>query len=233
MDADVIRTAPHLFAVAHGREAIGAERCCYCGAPASDPHEIPDSFTAIDQLAAPGSGHRCSGCALAMTATAGQSPDGKPWMWSWVITRANADRRALCVMLGGDRVAAGRNALRAACLAPPEPPYVILLCEAGRTHTMFRAPVNRGGALASLTHDGRTLHYRPDELRARIRLCEMVSRTYGSKTARDRLPISPGRWDVDRIELLEEWHAVRDELLTVAAACLFEAPPKEEPCPNN
>lgn len=228
MDADGIRTAPDLFARAHGlTPAAGPGRCCYCGAPSGDPHTLPDSFTALDQLAAPGSGYRCAGCALAMTATAGQSPDGKPWMWSWVITGDRAERHALCAMLGGERVRAGRAALRTACLAPPAPPYALVLCEAGRTHTLFRAAVHRGGAGAALTHDGRCLRYEPAALAGRVDLCARVASVFGVKVARDCLPVSVGRWSLDHIDLLEEWGSVADEPLTAAAACLFDDPIKE------
>ncbi|TXH99574.1 MAG: hypothetical protein E6Q76_19695 [Rhizobium sp.] len=131
MDADAIRTAPELFARAHGLVVtVPRGRCCYCGAPAVESHVPPDSFTALDKLAAPGSGLRCPGCAAALTATAGQSPDGKPWMWSWVVTADRAARHALCAMLGGDRVRVGRAADVFAYLAfhglPVHPNYAML-----------------------------------------------------------------------------------------------------------
>lgn len=227
METDAITTAPALLARASGRSCAGARRCAYCGAAASDPHAPPDSFTALDQLAAPRSGYRCAGCALAMTATAGQSPDGKPWMWAWVITGEKAERHALCPMLGGERVKAGRAAMRNACADPPGPPYVILLNESGRTHTLYRAAVHRGGAGATLTHDGRVLRYDPTELVARLALCARLAAAFGPKVIRDCSPISPGRWAESDLADLEEWHSVADEPLTAVAACLFDDPPKE------
>jgi hypothetical protein len=223
-------SVPDLYAAALGLPRGGAGRCCYCGAPASDPHQLPGSFTAIDTLRAPGSGLRCAGCAAAMTAMQGQSPDGKPWMWSWAITMHQATRYALCAMLGGDRVKAGRDALRSLCLSPPRPPYALVLCQAGRAHTLYRAAIQWGWLGASLTYDGRVLHYEPATLAARIALCESVAQTFGIKTARDCLEIAPSRWSVDNCDLVEHWHAVRGDLLTAVAACLFPNPQEDQNC---
>lgn len=224
-------TASELFAMANGARCEGPGRCACCGTPAAEPWQPPDSFTALDGLARPGSGVRCAGCALAMTATAGQSPEGKPWMWSWVITPTRADRLALCVMLGGDRVRADRVRLRTACLTPPPAPYAIVLAMAGRTHQMYRAVVHAGGPGAALTLDGKPLRYDPADLVERIALCGRIAVAYGPKTARDRLLVSAGRWssDVDALADLESWHELLDDPLTAVAACLFDDPLKETP----
>lgn len=223
----IIHSTTNLFALAHGLACTGAPRCTFCGAPAETAYSLPDSFTAHDVLACPGSGHICPGCLLATKATAGPSPDGKPWMWSWIITPAGAERHALCAMLGGERVRAGRAALLTACLHPPEPPYALVLCEAGRTHTLYRAAVHRGGPGATLTHDGRALRYQPRDLEARVRLCATVASLIGVKTARDCLEVPAGRWTAENTALVESWHALLGEPLTEAAACLFPDTPKE------
>lgn len=227
-------TAPDLLAQALGLPRGGPARCCFCGAPAgADHYALPDSFTALDAIAAPTSHAICAGCRHATTATQGQSPDGKPWMWSWVITATTAERHALCAMLGRHRVIPGRNALRAACLSPPKPPYAIVLCDAGRTHTMYRAAVHRGGPGATLTLDGRVLRYEPQALAERVALCERVAAAFGIKAARDVLPVTAGRWAMETVELIEAWHGVLGEPLTEAAACLFPDPEKEGPCSAN
>lgn len=221
-------TATQLVARAMGLPDGGPSRCCFCGAPAMPGYRLPDSYTAIDRLAAPYSGAICAGCRFATTATAGQSPEGKPWMWSWVVAGGDARRHALCVMLGGDRVRAGRDALRVACLRPPEPPYLIALCVAGRTHTLFRSATHQGGPGATLNLDGSPLRYDPVALADRVALCEAVARALGGKTARDRLPVPAGRWTADNVDLIEQWHDVLAEPLTAAAAALFPAPPRGE-----
>lgn len=229
-----IASAPHLFALAHGRDCAGPHRCALCGAPAAAPWSPPDSFTARDALAAPGSGFACAGCLLSTAATAGQSPDGKPWMWSWVLTAdpPAAGRHALCAMLGGDRVRAGRTALRAVCLVPPSPPYAVALCPAGRTHTLYRSAVHRDGAGATLTLDGRAVRYDPAALADRLALCDRVARAFGVRAARDRLPIPAGRWSEGTAEDVAAWHALRDDPLTAAATCLFDDPPKPTSSPE-
>lgn len=222
--ATAVSSAPDLFAAALGLPRDGPGRCCYCAAPASEAHAPPDSYTALDALAAPGSGRRCAGCAAAMTATAGQSPDGKPWMWSWVISPTRADRHALCPMLGGDRVRAGRAAMLSACLAPPEPPYVLLLNAAGRTHTLYRAAVHRGPGRATLNLDGRPVCYTAAQLARAVELCRRVAAGWGVKTARDRLPVPPERWSAGTLDLAERWEEARGLPLVAAAALLFPDP---------
>lgn len=221
-------TATDLLALAMQLPRGGPQRCTFCGTSCSRPYSLPDSFTAIDTLAVPGSGYACSGCLFATTATAGQSPDGKPWMWSWVVTRWSATRYALCPMLGGDRVREGRATLGQICVCPPETPYVIALCPAGRTHTLYRCAVGRKGPAVTLNIDGRPVAYLPGDLASRLTLCVSVARAFGVKVARDLLPVPAGRWSPENLALLEEWHTKLRDLLTAAAACLFEAPEKPE-----
>lgn len=223
-----IYSATHLLALSHGLDCTGSQRCMFCSAPASESYILPDSFTAIDSLARPATGTICAGCQIAMTATEGPSPAGKPWMWSWVLTPTHAERLALCVMHGGDRVRADRPRLRELCLTPPPAPYAIVLARAGRTHTMFRAAVHRGGSGAAVTLDGRVTRYQPSELADRIGLCERIAAAVGSKAARDVLPIPAGRWAPELIGDVEAWHAVLADPLTHVAACLFPDIPTED-----
>lgn len=120
-----IATASELFAVAHGRPIGGPHRCVFCGGPADESATakefLRDTFTARDTLAAASSPWVCTGCSLSMTTSAGQSPEGKPWMWAWLITELEAKRFALCMMLGGERIKADKPRLLAALLTPPEP----------------------------------------------------------------------------------------------------------------
>lgn len=229
-----LSTAPALLASARGAPCRGPHRCVLCGARCGEGHPasawLRGSFTARDTLASPSSPWCCPGCALAMTASAGQSPEGKPWMWSWVLTPDRADRLALCVMLGGDRVRAGRPGLLAACLDPPPPPCAVVLARAGRTHTLYRAAVHRGGAGLVATLDGRPVRYGRASLADRVSLCVRVAAAFGARVARDRLPVPPGRWRSALADDLDAWHSLLDDPLTALAACLFpdpDPPPKE------
>lgn len=217
-------TATDLLASALALPRGGANRCTFCAAPCATPYHLPDSFTAIDRLACPGSAHACSGCLYAATASEGQSPDGKPWMWSWLITPSSAERHALCTMLGGERVTVGRAALREACLNPPPAPYVIALCPSGRTHTLYRSAVHGGGPGAMVNLDGEAVRYEVEQMRERLALCGRVAQEFGVKAARECLPISAGRWTAESADLAKQWEMVRAETLTRAAGVLFAAP---------
>jgi len=124
-------------------------------------------------------------------------------------------------MLGGERVVAGRESLLQACLNPPDPPYVILLCQAGRTHTLYRSRVCRSVGQAEVCLDGVIISFHPDELKTRVELCIEVASAFGVKTARDYLAVQANRWDQDNVDLVEKWHEVIHQPLTRIAAALF------------
>lgn len=214
-------TPSALLASALGMPNHGDHPCCYCGTRCNIEYQLPDSFTAMDTLAYPASPYICTGCKFITAASQGQSPDGKPWMWSWIITKESATRHALCAMLGSERVTAGREALLQACLNPPDPPYVILLCQAGRTHSLYRSRVCRSAGQPAACMDGVNITYSPDELKTRTGLCLEVASVFGVKAARDRLPIQVSRWDQEYLDLIEKWHEVLHQPVTQIAAALF------------
>jgi hypothetical protein len=218
--------AMELFAQALRLDCSGPHRCVFCGAKARHPYELPETFTERARLAYPESRHICVGCKVATKATAGQSPEGKPWMWSWVITRGRAQKLALCPMLGGERVREGRAWLLETCLDPPPAPYVIALCPSGRTHTLYRCAVHLDGPGATANIDGQALWYEPKRLRAMVDLCRRLAQRYGILVVRER-QMPPARrigTEADELADLDEWQRCRTRPLAQLAALLVPAP---------
>jgi len=221
-------TGPELFAIAHGTTCVGPHRCVLCGAPAAEPYALPDSFTTRDTLAAPGSGFRCAGCALAMLEV-GEAvyPDGARYhftkafrrMCSWVVTATVATAATKAHL----------DFLRGVCLTPPPAPYLISLAVSGQKQVLYRSVVGYDAGHAVATIEGERIDYRAADLAARLALCGKVCAATGKPALAE--PPGPSVWFrvcerySDGEALCAEWVRVREEPLSRLAS--FLTPAKE------
>lgn len=134
-------TASRLF----GRiQTLGNEHCFYCGTEcAANPDlavkiKVAKTFTNHDEVKCPSSQYICEGCAESLSSSIDlELLDGekreKQWirLYSWIIT-------------WDKRIAATKThipLLRDLVCNPPEPPFAIVLSDAGKKQLIFRAPV--------------------------------------------------------------------------------------------
>lgn len=87
-------------------------------------------------------------------------PKGCMRAFSWIVTR---DRAVAASKAHLDR-------LRAVCLAPPEPPFAIVLSDSGQTHQLYRGVVNHGGEPVVVTLEAERIAYRESDLAGILRV---------------------------------------------------------------
>jgi hypothetical protein len=203
-----------------------------CGAPASEPYALLDTFTARDTLAVPGSAYRCAGCAVAME-EAGKAvyPDGTAKEWtkafrrchSWTIT----DRAAV------PYTGAHAAALRAFVLDPPAPPWAA--CVVGPTNgrqMLYLTPLNLDPHWCAVLVGGERVRYTRASLRERFRLTVALAAA-GGLPSLDSVPAAHLASAAVRLYgaraegMLVEWQAVREQPLSRLAVWLT---PKKEEC---
>lgn len=229
--------ATSLFAAAFAAPPPAGERvCAYCGAACDDTfparQHVRDTFTARSSMAAPDSPAVCAGCVEAMTAK-GTVPlvDGevrtgqKRWLYSWVLTPTSA-------------VAATKahlTYLRETCLAPPPPPYAIVLADSGKIHQAYLAPVALDPARAVVTLETEVIRYTPAELREALDVAGVIASVLGKRALGATLPIGLLLKLVEQRgeegqRALARWDELRCLPLGRLAAWL--CPGKEELCRN-
>lgn len=223
-------TLPELFAIANGKTYLGEYRCRFCGSPASQPHKLADTFTAIDSLTDPLSNYACVGCLLCLEEIGDVNlPDGKTLAMtrsyrrgcSWVITQDS------CV--GATK--AHIQFLRETCLNPPEPPFAISIAVSGQKHTLYRGVVCHSRENMVVTLEGEKVEYHIDELKDRLNLCGHLI----AATGKPALEEKPDAFFWGRVaqrythweELLSQWEEVRESPLSRLAVFLS---PKKEDC---
>lgn len=225
-------SVPALYALAHGERCDGPLRCYYCGAPCDGTFPagayVKDSFTGRSEVANPGSPAVCRGCVLCLRESA-EVPliDGTRRAvtkaavrsWSWVVTSSSA-------------VAASKahlDALRAACLDPPAPPFAIVLSDSGQKHLLYRGAVNRVGDPVTVTLETLRVTCRRAELHSRLALCGRLVAATGKPALSEPPDARLGMAVVGRYRdgeaLIEEWERAWQEPLSRLAAWL--SPPKE------
>lgn len=221
-------TGPELFAIANGTGCSGPHRCVYCGASASTPYRLADSFTTRDTLRCPGSQFVCAGCLLCLEEVGeARYPSGEIYSFT------KAFRRMCSWVVSGPTIIAATKAhieyLRDICLNPPAPPFLISLAVSGQKHVLYRSVVSHSRESITVTLEGEPVEYRPVDLSRRIALCgQLVSAT--GKPALVETP-SPSFWFrvCERFargeSLCTEWERVRNEPLSRLAA--FLSPAKE------
>lgn len=226
-------TVPALFAYAHNHPPrTGDFLCYYCGAACTDANPaseyVKSSFTGRDGVRAPGSQYVCDGCVLCLQEKATiTTHDGKMRTgqkvrgYSWVLT---LDKAQACTK-------ADLAFLRETCLNPPEPPFCILLNDAGQKQLLYRSPVCYSRNTITVQLETETITYPVIALICRLELCKRIAAATGKMALKDEpdhsLAIRLHDHVGDDFEvILNEWASVWQEPLSRVAAWL--CPPKEE-----
>jgi len=216
-------TAPQLYAAALRRpRPTGNQFCFWCGAPChvdfTVREYVPKTFSGYAEVAMPDSRYLCGGC---VAATDEPDRQHRPRQKSWVIESTRAR----------DFTGKQPDELAAICVAPPPPPFAIVLALSGKKHLIYRAAVNfTAEAAITVQLEDRRVTYRPDELRSRLALCGRLCAAWG-KPALLRMP-TPGRIVfaaqryADPSDLFQ-WPRIWDEPLSRLAAALS---PGKETC---
>lgn len=168
-------TAPVLFARARGVDVPrGPHACFYCGFACGDEFPakkfVQKTFTAVADVANPGSGFVCGGCVTSMeektefTMLDGEIRTDKVRGYSWIVTS-----RAIALTVKH------RDAMRDACVNPPAPPFTIVLSMTGKKHLMYRAAVNLQSTACIVQLETDSIAYNPALLGPRIAFCLAVS----------------------------------------------------------
>lgn len=170
-------TTPKLLALALNRDfSPGPHRCFYCGSICGDEFTgrefVADTFTSRNMASQPGSQFVCGGCVCALESS---DRSKQPRLFSWVITRYSA------TSIGKGKIAE----IRAACLAPPEPPYSIVVSASGQKHLIYLAPINYSRDVVTVQFELDRVTYRPDELQSRLSLCAAISAAGGKPSLAD------------------------------------------------
>jgi hypothetical protein len=140
--------------------------------------------------------------------------------FSWVVTAEEA--------LAASKAHLAR--LRSACLAPPAPPFAVVLSDSGKTHQLYKGIVNRSAAAVTLTLEGDRVDYRPGELADLLRLAGRIAAACG-KPALDAPDAGRairlfGRYPDSAESLLWSWQSLAGSPTWRLASWL--CPPKEE-----
>lgn len=226
-------TVPALFAYAHGKQPReGPHMCYYCGAKCTDEHKgkvyVKSSFTGRDGVRAPGSDYVCDGCVMCLEEKADiTTHDGKVRTgqkvrgYSWVLTKTNA---IACTK-------ADMAFLREMCLNPPEPPFCILLNDAGQKQLLYRSPVCYSRGTVTIQFETDTITYRVCYLTDRLRLTKQLVAATGKPALKEQPTEGMAirlydHFGDDFEHLFTQWERVWQEPLSRVAAWL--CPAKEE-----
>lgn len=221
-------TACELLAISKGQALRGSERCFYCGASCDQSHcaaeWVKDSFTSRDTVF--GGRFVCVGCTLALDESATITlldgtvrAEQKKRCYSWVITTDKA--------LAATK--AHRDLLMRRCLAPPEPPYAIVLSDSGQKHLLYRGCVGQSEARAVVSLEGERIDYEPRELAERIELCKKLIAGSGKPALAEPLSANTAMRIIAHHRddsLVDSWSIVCESPLSRLA--LWLAPGKEE-----
>ena len=210
-------TAPQLLAKANGIECVGEERCFWCGAPASEDYAPPSGFVGWGEVVSPASRHICAGCRIA---TNESDRSRRPRMWSWLITEAGADGRAKGEI----------DTIRGWCLAPPVPPFAIVIATSGQKNLIYRAPINQSADVITVQFELEHVTYRPADLVTRLDLAKRVCAASGKpalvESPSAKLAAQIANYYEDFEPIVNEWFNVWAQPLSRLAA--FLCPRKEE-----
>lgn len=231
-----IPTVPALLAMSHGIICAGHQLCFYCGAPSPESHPtsvyVKGSFTGLTGVFSPGSPWICEGCVLCFRDTCEINQidgvrrfvtRGAMRAFSWVITTNRA--------LSASKAHIAQ--LRAVCLAPPDPPFAIVLSDSGQTHQLYRGVVNHDSPSANGSHpntpivvtlEAQRITYRATELVARLNLCGRLISATGKPALAEPITARFATAVMDRFRdgelLVREWETRREEPLSRLALWL-------------
>jgi CRISPR type IV-associated protein Csf1 len=174
-------TVPQLFIK---QERKGNKECYYCGHKCDEENIAKDfvkiTFNNRDIIARPAGGFVCHGCAMVMSSDQTITMiDGeirehqKIRSYSWVLTKEKN--------LAATKAHIGL--LRSIILAPPEPPFAIILSNSGQKQLMFRAKIAFERDNYPLTLEEEIIAVNIGELIERIILAEMIIKVLGKQGA--------------------------------------------------
>lgn len=228
-----VQSVPHLLARAKGTNCVGPHSCFYCGAPCDDSYpvvaHVRDTFTARSTVRCPGSTAICQGCVFCWAQDADLIfVDGttrsqqKVVLYSWVIT-SQFVRAATKAHI---------NQLRELCLAPPTPPYAIVLSDSGQKHLLYQGVVNNNTNYLCVTIEGEPITYQPHALQARLNLIGPLVAATGKPALAEPITTRFGMAVMERYpksgeQCLLTWERMREEPLSRLAAWLS---PNKEVC---
>ncbi len=212
--------ASALLAKAHGKAIAGKSPCFYCGNPADLPLVLSSSFNERYACAYPDSDSICQGCQIALdekAVMAGRDKPQKMRSWSWLITADNAEPIA------------GVARLRAVCLDPPTPPWVLTVAVSGQKHLIWRAPVNLDNAVCVVQMEMQRVIYRPTILRDRLDLAMRICSASGKPCLTEDMDVGLAMRLMDAglsEDELNDWFDRAAEPINQLAAHI--CPPKDE-----
>lgn len=225
-------TVPKLLAIAQRADfADGAHFCFYCGASCDDSYSsreyVKSSFNGWTTVAAPNSLAVCAGCVICLNEHADiQLPqeartDQRMRNYSWIITKGSA--RAY--------TKAHVAELRAACLAPPTPPFAIVISDSGQKQLLYRGVVAMDAAMPTLTLEEERITYQPCHLEQILELCGKLIAATGKPALKEPIHFIFARAVIERFpddgeSLLAEWQRVQNTPLARLAIWLSAS--KEE-----
>lgn len=222
-------TCPELLAIASGKTCEGNHWCVFCGAAASEPYKVLDTFTARDTLTRPGSGHICNGCLIA-TEESGTATyhDGTTKEWtkafrrchSWVITRDKAT----------PYFAGHMDELRRVIMDPPAPPYSI--CVVGPTNgkqMLYLTPVTFSDRQCKVLLEGEPVQYTRQSLEDRLIVTTTIAMLAGKPSLSGPPGVAVASVMVSRNldDMLSIWCHVHSDPLSRLAVFLT---PKKDDC---
>lgn len=191
-----LRTAPELLAASHGQPLGGESHCFYCGAQCGPEHPaaryVKPTFNDWGIAAYPNSEVVCNGCVIALDEKRPMPGKDKPQKvrnYSWLLTPSEA-----LPMTKADLAR-----MRGLCIAPPEPPFALILATSGQRQLIFRAPVNHGIDTVAVQLETERMAFKPRQLADRLDLCIRLCAALGK-------PALPAAWSVGyALRLAEYW----------------------------
>ena len=226
-----IQSVPMLLAASSGIPCAGEHRCFYCAAPCGETRptsiHVKDSFTGRSGVRSPGSPWVCEGCVLCLRESAdiklidGETRSGQLMRgYSWVLTEASVVAATKAHLL----------ILRRVCLAPPHPPFAVVLSDSGQTHQLYRGVVNHDRSSPVITLESEPIGYRPGELATRLALCGRIVAATGKPALREPVNARMALSVLERYRggesILAEWSRAREQPLSRLASWLVA--PREE-----
>lgn len=219
-----ISSVPQFFAIESGDQT-----CFYCGAPCGTDRPassfVRSTFFDVGETAAPNSEYVCSGCEVCLQEKAeiNGRQNQKRRNYSWVLTAS--EQRAL--------TKADVLKLQAACLAPPEPPYAIVIATSGQKHLLFRSRVNYDRQAVTVQLELERVTYAVSDLRRRLdRVAEILPHIGKSRMLDSHWPLGLSMSAAAKLgegaeAKLEAWRRVAGEPLSRLAVFLTPSKDRE------
>jgi len=148
------------------------------------------------------------------------SPTVAPRMYSWFLT---VEKRLAFTK-------AHIGLIREIIIAPPDPPFSIIISDSGQKNLIFRAPIANNRDYFPVMLEEAIIEVAPQLLKERLTLCGSISAKIGKPVLSEKGKYQMGHCisakKVGVFNELMEWEKIKEEPLSKLAAWL--APPKEK-----